>query len=40
MITLKHGCNLTDVLAKHRFVLLVKIYSETGRSSVKILVGK
>jgi len=39
LITLKHGCDLTDVLATCRFALLVKVYSETGRSSVKTLAG-
>jgi len=39
LITLKHGCDLTDVLATCRFALLVKVYSETGRSSVKKLAG-
>jgi len=37
--TLKHGCDLMDVLATCRFALLVKVYSETGRSSVETLAG-
>jgi len=38
--TLKHGCDLTDVIVTRRFALLVKIYNETGISSVDILAGE
>jgi len=40
ILTTTHGCDLTDVLATRRFALPVKVYSETGRSSVEILVGE
>jgi len=36
-MTLTHGCDLTDVLTTRRFA---KVCSETGRSSVGILVGQ
>jgi len=37
-ITLKHGCNFTDVLKTRRFALLDKSLHEKGRSSVESLV--